>query len=89
MYEVGSCPVGCGGALVVLTAKQTRSPIFYCPGCGCAWTELPRVLESIDTVSDLAPNGVEVATREDVQAFGLADVVEEDEYYKTLEDVFL
>lgn len=88
MYELGSCPVGCG-TLVVLTDKVAHRPIFHCPGCSCAWTEIPSVLESIDTVRDLAPEGVTVATSDDVQAFGLAEIAEDSDVYLTLRDVFL
>jgi len=72
VYTVGDCPVGCGGDdLVVLRARTGGGLFLFCRACGVAYrrktVELDELLEPID----LARQGVEFPSREDVvRAFG-------------------
>ena len=71
LHSVGDCPV-CVGSGVVVPLHQAGSMriLFFCPSCGTAWTRVPDAhrLDEINALSDLAPEGVELLSSEDVDS---------------------
>jgi len=66
MYSVGQCPACLGaGAVVALKRRNQDDLLFWCPSCECAWRAPPAAdgLDSIQSIDDLAPEGVVLPTR--------------------------
>lgn len=75
IYSVGDCPVCAdSGAVLLLKAVGSDRMVFLCPLCGVAWREPPvdRRLDEVETLQDLAPNGVALPTVSEATATGLA-----------------
>lgn len=71
------CPV-CADSLACLESRETREIVFFCPLCGLAFAEPPplRELKEVVRLDELAPAGVALPTREHVEAFTHAEIVE-------------
>ena len=84
VYRVGDCPVcspGCTGSgdFYALADKASGALVFYCYGCSCAWHEIPKTADSIQSIQSIAPNGVRAATKAELSAKRLvADHVEKE-----------
>jgi hypothetical protein len=89
VYSVGDCPV-CADSGVVLLLKVVDSDkmVLFCPLCGVAWREPPadRRLDDIETLQNLAPNGVALPTASEATATGFAlTEVAFDDWFSLLE----
>ena len=65
------CPVCAGsGALLCVRALPSRALVYFCPLCGVAWRDCPRpyVLDEILRLEELAPAGIELPTRAELDA---------------------
>ncbi len=78
IYSAGECPVcpGFGALLFVKDAFGGRVFVF-CPACGVAWREVPPAFElnEVLTPADLAPTGLQIATRREIDAAGMSPQV--------------
>ena len=66
LYSIGQCPV-CGDFGRVLIAREPRAQVLFafCPACETAWMDPSRLIvqDSIRSVWDVAPAGIELPTR--------------------------
>ena len=79
LYSAGECPVcSDSGALLLLKTTGTARLFLFCPVCGVAWRErpMPYHVQEILTLAELAPDGVELPSLEDVQEAALEGVME-------------
>jgi hypothetical protein len=79
LFSAGDCPV-CGelGAVLFLRRLDVDDAYFYyCPVCGVGWTTPPRgmALDSINSLTDIAPNGVAIPSLFEARRF-LGDLIE-------------
>jgi hypothetical protein len=69
-YTAGPCSVcgEAGDALFVMCATTGRI-FFYCPACGCAWDQPPKicVVDTIDPITLFAPNGIRLPTAGEIK----------------------
>lgn len=71
IYSAGDCPVCAdSGALILLKARDSGRTFFFCPLCGVAWLERPRPakLDSILSLTDIAPKGATLASLEEASS---------------------
>jgi hypothetical protein len=68
VYSVGACPV-CfsSGTVLILISTSSGSPIFHCPACETAWNVPPLGLDSVQSLTELAPDGARFATKEEAE----------------------
>jgi len=89
LYSVGDCPVCAdSGAVIVLKVIGSDRFIFYCPTCGVAWRTPPpeRTLNEINSLKDLAPDGVAIPTAYEALESGCDPVtIEFEEWFPHLE----
>ena len=75
IYSAGDCPVCAdSGAVLLLKAHGSAAMLFFCPLCGVAWREAPfrRRLDTVSSLTDLAPSGAALPTVEEAVSTGLA-----------------
>ena len=73
MYSAGDCPI-CfdSGALIAVASIASGEIFLYCPLCGTAWDKHPRgKVDAILPLLALAPRGVLLATRSQIDSSGL------------------
>ena len=90
MYSIGACPVCPGfGEVVVLTSKLDSTVVYYCPACGTAWKQAPAPdrLDEVSSLNDLAPGGVRLATKDEIDRLGLGVIATEPDSYSTLDEI--
>ena len=91
IYSAGDCPVCAdSGAVLLLRAVGSGRMFFFCPLCGVAWPEPPvdQRLDSIATLTALAPGGVALPTIEEALSSGFPVAeVSFDEWYPLLKDL--
>jgi hypothetical protein len=78
MFSAGDCSVcASAGAAIFLTSVRDRSVFFACAECGCAWTRPPApfLVDTADPPITFAPDGFRIASREEIDAAGLADLI--------------
>ena len=68
----------CGDSLACLAARKSGRLVFFCPLCGVAYREPPPLweLEEILRLDELAPAGVALASRAELEVAGFADIEE-------------
>jgi hypothetical protein len=80
--SAGPCSVcASGGDAFFVRAVGSDQLFFACPACGLAWTGAPRVaLETaeVDEPHTFAPDGFALATRVEITAAGLGDLIAEE-----------
>jgi hypothetical protein len=84
MYSAGDCSVcGSAGGAIFLTSVLDGRVFFSCPACGCAWARPPTpfVVDSADPPTTFAPGGFCVASRDDIERAGLADLIRDDDHW--------
>jgi len=83
LFGVGMCPVD-GDVLACLKSRKTGDVVLFCPICGLSFREPPAKWELNENIrlDELAPTGVMVASREEVEAAGLTPIVELNETWK-------
>lgn len=90
IYGTGDCPID-GDRLASLVSRDTGRLVFFCPLCGVAFRDVPEPGDTDGMVlrlDELAPEGVILATREQVDAAGIVDVDEMVGYWeKWLDEV--
>jgi transcription elongation factor Elf1 len=91
IYHLGECPVCAGsGILICLVSHASGEVVLFCPLCETAWRRLPepRQVDEINSLSDLAPRGVRLATAEEVVRAGLGRprTDEAEEWFHFLEE---
>ena len=78
IFSAGDCPV-CSkmGAMLFVKAAETGMIFFLCPMCGTAWKTPPKssVVDEIGDPKQISPEGVELASKEDIEDAGFADVI--------------
>jgi hypothetical protein len=81
MYSAGECAVcASAGAAIFLVSEPEGLVFFACAECGCAWASppTPLVVDSVDPSIAFAPNGFRLANRGDIDAAGLASIIQDD-----------
>lgn len=71
LYTAGDCPVcESSGLIVPLRQSGSEQILFFCPLCGTAWTRIPDAhkVDEINALVDLAPNGVELLSPDEVDS---------------------
>jgi hypothetical protein len=90
VYSIGDCPA-CPdfGQVVVLTSKADGNLVYYCPACGTAWLTPPAPdrIDQVNSLEEVAPCGVKIATRLDIERFCLSEVAKETESYHDLDEI--
>jgi hypothetical protein len=89
LYGTGMCPVD-GDVLACLRSRATGKIVFFCPICGLSFREPPPEWEVSEDIrlNDLAPTGVGLPSREEVDAAHLASIKALDAtWMKWIEDV--
>jgi hypothetical protein len=74
LFGTMECPVCAdSGSLICLKRKQAGAFVFYCPLCGIAFREVPPpgTVDEILSLQQIAPDGVELPSRQEVEASGL------------------
>jgi hypothetical protein len=77
LYSVGDCPVcSVSGAILVFISISTGQPVFYCPSCGTAWRKPPEPhrLDEINSLQEVAPEGVRLPSKEELSKFSLGSL---------------
>ena len=76
IYSAGDCPV-CfsSGLLLVIISTAFGDAVFYCPACETAWDDLPRSLERVQSLTELAPLGAGFATKEEAESVSVGGIV--------------
>ena len=78
------------GAQLFVKAAQSGRIFFLCTMCGTAWTrpQKPMTLDEINDPKDMAPAGIELPSRSDIERAGMADLIvtEANDWAKCLED---
>lgn len=75
------CPVD-ADSLTCLVSRKTGTLVLFCPLCGVAFGEPPRPFDTdgiVLRVDELAPAGLIPATRREIEAAGIAEIVVLDE----------
>ena len=87
LYGVSDCPV-CGEPLFFARDILTRHFFFFCPLCGCAWSSPPSegVVDALTPVKVFAASGIELPTREDIEAAGLRYLIVQDAHHAALRE---
>jgi hypothetical protein len=78
VYGTGMCPVD-GDSLTCLVSRKTETLVLFCPLCGVGFREAPRPFDTDGMalrIDELAPAGVVPATRGEIEAAGITEVVE-------------
>lgn len=81
VYGTGMCPVD-ADSLTCLMSRRTGTLVFFCPLCGVAFRETPLRFDTdgmVLRIDELAPAGVVPATRSEIEAAGITEVVELDD----------
>jgi hypothetical protein len=83
LYGVGMCPVD-GDSLACLKSRESGEVVLFCPICGLSFREPPEHWELNENLrlDELAPIGVTVASRQEVEAAGLIGIKELDDTWK-------
>ena len=86
-YIVGECPI-CfeAGDLLALLDRSDKGLLFYCPACGSTWDKLPDGVDEINSLEELAPDGVVCPSREELQSHGVLQF-EVTDVYESLDDI--
>jgi hypothetical protein len=74
LYSVGDCPVcSVSGAVLVLISISNEEPVFYCPTCENSWAKQPEPnrLDEVNSLQELAPEGVRLPSKEELGEFSL------------------
>src|SRR6476620_10121022 len=91
VYSAGDCPACPGfGKLLVLFSVRSGRNVFYCPTCGTAWDSLspPSRLDQVRTIHEVAPDGVRLPSRAEVDRLSFPVEADEYEHWSTdLDDV--
>lgn len=86
-YIIGECPACVGsGDLLALLSKKDESLFCYCPACGLAWNEIPSQVDEMNSLDDLAPDGVIPAGKDDLISRGINNF-DVTEVYKDIDDI--
>jgi hypothetical protein len=90
LYGSKGCPVCCE-SLLFGKDKLTGGVFFFCRLCGCAWSAPPAkgVVDSLTPIKVFAPTGIALPTRREIEAAGLADLIEEETAYSTLPEYLI
>jgi hypothetical protein len=74
----------CADSLACLESRKTHEVVLFCPLCGVAFAEAPPPweLNEILRLDELAPAGVVLPTREQVEAAVQTEIVELDEQWE-------
>jgi hypothetical protein len=88
LFAFGHCPVCADSGIVIgLACLDSGELVFYCPLCGLAWRSPPgHRVDELTALSDLAPLGVRLPTKEEVNASGYpASEILDEQWYALLE----
>lgn len=96
VFAAGDCPVCPGfGSIFFVKSISSGALFFLCPYCGVAWKTLPRpdALDEIAGPEKLAPAGIDLPSRNDIDLAGLSDLITAEHRYadwaEALQEYFL
>jgi len=88
LFMVGLCPV-CRFETLILLSVASRTPVFWCSGCGLAWREPPQgdEVNELDSLDDLAAGGVRVPSPQEIAAVQGLEVASGEQWEDDLDEL--
>jgi hypothetical protein len=90
LFSAGECPIcAASGAILFVKSVSSGRIFFLCPVCGVAWHDCPGpfTVNSVQAPTDIAPYGIELPNKNDLEQAQLHHLIKEEVSYERFRDL--